>query len=73
MRNLFDPAAYDIPETGVTFSCDNAALQAVFDDCEQLLKQKGASVAGFELFLVGEGIEKKEENFVDEVMSQIKG
>ena len=38
----------------------------------QLLKQKGASVIGFNRLAVGEGIEKKEENFADEVMSQIK-
>ena len=37
---------------------------------EQLLKQKGASVAGFELFLVGEGIEKKVDDFAAEVAAQ---
>ena len=30
---------------------------------EQLLKQKGASVAGFTLYVVGEGIEKKVSDF----------
>lgn len=38
----------------------------------QLLKEKGATVASFARFEVGEGIEKKEDNFVEEVMSQIK-
>ena len=37
------------------------------------LKQNGASVDSFIRYAVGEGIEKKEENFVEEVMSQIKG
>ena len=40
---------------------------------EQLLKSNNASVKRFIRFEVGEGIEKKEENFADEVMSQIKG
>ena len=39
---------------------------------EQLLKSKNASVKRFIRFEVGEGIEKKEENFADEVMAQIK-
>ncbi|NWG39837.1 MAG: elongation factor Ts [Hydrogenophilaceae bacterium] len=37
---------------------------------EQLLKSKGASVAGFTLYIVGEGIEKKKDDFVAEVMAQ---
>jgi len=40
---------------------------------EKLLKGAGASVAAFERFEVGEGIEKKQENFADEVMAQVKG
>lgn len=40
---------------------------------EQLLKDKGASVARFVRFEVGEGMEKKSENFADEVMAQVKG
>jgi len=40
---------------------------------EQLLKQQGASVNGFERIAVGEGIEKKQENFADEVMQQVSG
>ncbi|WP_239254215.1 translation elongation factor Ts [Listeria ilorinensis] len=35
-------------------------------------KQKGATVASFVRFEVGEGLEKKEDNFVEEVMSQVK-
>jgi elongation factor Ts len=38
---------------------------------EQLLKSRGAAVAGFALFVVGEGIEKKKADFVSEVMSQV--
>jgi len=38
----------------------------------QLLKSSGAKVVSFTRFEVGEGIEKKEENFADEVMKQIE-
>jgi elongation factor Ts len=37
----------------------------------KLLKAAGAEVTGFARYEVGEGIEKKEENFVEEVMSQV--
>jgi elongation factor Ts len=37
---------------------------------EQLLKAKGASVAGFTLYVVGEGIEKKVNDFAAEVAEQ---
>ena len=37
---------------------------------EQLLKSKGASVAGFVLYIVGEGIEKKVTDFAAEVAAQ---
>ena len=40
---------------------------------EQLLKGAGATVNSFVRFEVGEGIEKKQENFADEVMAQVKG
>ena len=39
----------------------------------KLLKQSGASVNGFDRLAVGEGIEKKEENFAEEVMQQVTG
>jgi len=39
----------------------------------QLLKEAGASVVRFDRIEVGEGIEKKQENFADEVMAQVKG
>lgn len=38
---------------------------------EQLLKSKGASVAAFALYVVGEGLEKKKDDFVSEVMAQV--
>lgn len=37
---------------------------------EQLLKTKGASIASFALFVVGEGIEKKSNDFAAEVAAQ---
>ena len=39
----------------------------------QLLNEAGCTVNQFARFEVGEGIEKKTENFADEVMSQVKG
>jgi len=39
----------------------------------QLLESKGASVAGFVRYEVGEGVEKKSENFAEEVMAQARG
>ena len=39
---------------------------------EQLLKEKDADIVAFARFEKGEGIEKKEENFAEEVMKQIK-
>lgn len=39
----------------------------------KLLKGAGATVIGFDRFELGEGIEKKTENFAEEVMAQVKG
>ena len=39
---------------------------------EKLLTAQGAKVMGFRRFEVGEGIEKKTENFADEVMAQVR-
>jgi elongation factor Ts len=39
----------------------------------KLLKQKNARVVGFNRLVVGEGIEKKQENFAEEVMQQVSG
>jgi elongation factor Ts len=39
----------------------------------ELLKQRSASVNGFNRLEVGEGIEKKEDNFAEEVMQQVTG
>jgi elongation factor Ts len=40
---------------------------------EKLLKQAGAKVLRFARLEVGEGIDKKDENFADEVMAQVQG
>jgi len=40
---------------------------------EKLLKDANAMVESFYRLEVGEGVEKKEENFADEVMAQVKG
>jgi elongation factor Ts len=39
----------------------------------KLLADHGATVQGFVRFEVGEGIEKKADNFVEEVMAQVRG
>lgn len=39
----------------------------------ELLKQHGATITSFVRFEVGEGIEKKQDNFVEEVMAQARG
>ncbi|MEM1176370.1 MAG: translation elongation factor Ts [Pseudomonadota bacterium] len=39
----------------------------------KLLSEAGAKVTSFVRYEVGEGIEKKEDNFVEEVMAQVKG
>jgi elongation factor Ts len=38
----------------------------------QLMKDTNAEIASFVRFEVGEGIEKKEDNFVEEVMAQVR-
>ncbi len=40
---------------------------------EQLLKKEGATVVRFVRFEVGEGIEKQETDFAEEVMAQVRG
>jgi elongation factor Ts len=39
----------------------------------KLLKDADAEVTAFLRFEVGEGIEKKQDNFAEEVMAQVKG
>lgn len=39
----------------------------------QLLKEQGAAVSRFVRYEVGEGIEKEESNFAEEVMAQVRG
>ena len=38
---------------------------------EQMLKEKGTTVSGFTLYVVGEGIEKKQDDFAAEVAAQV--
>ena len=40
---------------------------------EKMLQDAKATVSSFERFEVGEGIEKKQENFAEEVMAQVRG
>ena len=41
-------------------------------EISKLLESKGAKIVRFARFEKGEGIEKKEENFAEEVMNQLK-
>jgi elongation factor Ts len=38
---------------------------------EQMLKAANTTIKGFTLYVVGEGIEKKVDNFADEVAAQV--
>ena len=40
---------------------------------EQMLKERATNVKSFTLYVVGEGIEKKVDDFVGEVMRQVRG
>lgn len=60
------------------FTTDNSLMSQAFvkdpaKTIESLLKEKNATVQNFVRFELGEGIEKKEDNFVEEVMAQIHG
>ena len=51
---------------------DKFKVDAVITDLELQLETHNNSVLLFYRLEVGEGIEKKDENFADEVMAQIK-
>jgi elongation factor Ts len=42
------------------------------ESVEKYLKARGASVKGFELYVVGEGIDKKKDDFAAEVAAMAK-
>ena len=59
------------------FLAENTLLGQAFvkdpdTSVEKLLKGKGAQIVQYKRFEVGEGIEKKQENFAEEVMAQAK-
>ena len=51
----------------------NGSQREIKGFASQLLKEKGAKINRFARLEKGEGIEKKEENFAEEVAKQIKG
>ncbi len=60
------------------FSAETTLLGQVFvkdnsKTIESLIKEQNAEVQTYIRFAVGEGIEKKEDNFVEEVMAQVRG
>ena len=70
-------AIADVPEARKAAASDITLLgQSFLKDptktVEVVLKEKDAVIASFVRFEVGEGIEKKEDNFVAEVMAQIR-
>ena len=83
-KYLFVPPGYEgeLPKEGYfivkspTYTLWQLARAFVKDGditVAKLLDQSGATVRGFNRLAVGEGIEKKQENFADEVMQQVKG
>jgi len=52
---------------------DESGVPADVLEKEKAILKKGASVTSFHRLEVGEGIEKKEENFAEEVMAQVRG
>lgn len=52
---------------------DQAFVKDSDKKVRDFVKSTGGSVASFVRFAVGEGIEKREDNFAEEVMSQVKG
>lgn len=70
-------AVTDVPEARKAAASDITLLgQSFLKDptktVEVVLKEQDAAIASFVRFEVGEGIEKKEDNFVAEVMAQIR-
>ena len=51
---------------------DQAFVKNPDQKVRQFVESKGATVKEFVRYEVGEGIEKREENFAEEVMSQVK-
>ena len=48
------------------------SLKTQIETVEAFLKSKGGKLADFVRYEVGEGMEKREENFADEVKGQMK-
>lgn len=52
---------------------DQAFVKNSDQKVRDFVKSTGGTLTGFVRYAVGEGIEKREDNFADEVMSQVKG
>lgn len=52
---------------------DQAFVKNSDQKVRDFVKSTGGTLKGFVRYAVGEGIEKREDNFADEVMSQVKG
>ncbi len=67
----------DVPDARKSQASDITLMSQAFlkepsKTVEAILKERGAVIESFVRFEVGEGIEKKEDNFVAEVMAQIR-
>jgi len=80
-----DPKLAGKPEAALEMILQGKVKKALAESClleqdfvkepvkvEQYVKQNGSEVVKFIRFAVGEGIQKREENFAEEVMSQVK-
>jgi len=80
-----DPKLAGKPEAALEMILQGKVKKALSESClleqdfikepvkvEQYVKQNGSAVVKFVRYAVGEGIQKREENFAEEVMSQIK-
>ena len=52
---------------------DQAFVKNSDQKVRDFVKSTGGSLVEFTRYAVGEGIEKREDNFAEEVMSQVKG
>ena len=60
-------------QSGIMFYLMSLFIKNPDLSVNDLLNESNAEIISFKRYEVGEGIEKKEENFADEVMAQIKG
>ncbi len=53
MRDVFDSGSYRLPDSSVTFTTTDAALQAVYDDCEALCLKNRKTINDYNVLVEG--------------------